>query len=167
MLPTTTALRYVTPLREGGSLPGLVEAADYGTYVVKFTGAGQGPKVLVAEVIVGELARRLGILVPELKVIEFPEAIGRREPDPEVQQSLVSSAGANLAIDLLPGSLGVHAQLSPRITDDLLEEVVGLVPDVWLGADDAHPSPAAARAAYVTYLRARLSSTSWVPRVAA
>jgi hypothetical protein len=106
MLESTTAIRYVTPLREGGSLPGLVEADDCGTYVVKFVGAGQGPKVLVAEVIVGELARRLGIPVPELKTIELDEAIGRCEPDPEVQQLLVSSAGINLAIDFLPGSLG-------------------------------------------------------------
>src|SRR3982074_1451131 len=106
MLETTTALRYVTPLREGGSLPGIVEAEDFGTYVVKFRGAGQGPKVLVAEVIVGELGRRLGIPVPDLKTIEFDEAIGLREPDPEVQQLLVTSAGLNLAVDFLPGSLG-------------------------------------------------------------
>lgn len=106
MLESTTALRYVTPLREGGSLPGIVEADDLGTYVVKFTGAGQGPKVLVAEVIVGELARRLGIRVPELKTIELDRAIGLREPDPEVQELLVSSAGVNLAVDFLPGSVG-------------------------------------------------------------
>jgi hypothetical protein len=106
MLESTTVIRYVTPLREGGSLPGLVEAEDFGTYVVKFRGAGQGPKVLVAEVIVGELARRLDVLVPELKTIELDEAIGRREPDPEVQQLLVESVGTNLAVDFLPGSLG-------------------------------------------------------------
>src|SRR2546427_94946 len=106
MLESTTALRYVTPLREGGSLPGIVEAEDLGTYVVKFRRAGQGPKVLVAEVIVGELARRLGILVPEIKTIELDEEIGRREPDPEVQDLLVASAGLNLAVDFLPGSLG-------------------------------------------------------------
>lgn len=106
MLESTTVIRYVTPLREGGSLPGLVEADDLGTYVVKFRGAGQGPKALVAEVIVGELARRLGIAVPEMKTIELDEAIGRREPDPEVAELLVSSAGTNLAIDFLPGSLG-------------------------------------------------------------
>lgn len=106
MLESTVATRYVTPLREGGSLPGLIEAEDLGTYVVKFRGAGQGPKVLVAEVIVGELARRLGIAVPEMKTIELDEAIGRREPDPEVAELLVASAGINLAIDFLPGSLG-------------------------------------------------------------
>ena len=106
MLQSTTALRYVTPLREGGSLPGLIEADDLGTYVVKFRSAGQGPKVLVAEVVVGELARRLGIRVPELKTIELDEAIGRREPDAEVQELLVASAGLNLAIDFLPGAFG-------------------------------------------------------------
>jgi hypothetical protein len=106
MLESTTVTRYVTPLREGGSLPGLVEAEDFGTYVVKFHGAGQGPKALVAEVVVGELARRLGILVPDLKTIELDEAIGRREPDAEVQHLLVSSAGTNLAVDFLPGALG-------------------------------------------------------------
>ena len=106
MLESTTVIRYVTPLREGGSLPGLVEAEDFGTYVVKFRGAGQGPKALVAEVIVGELARRLEIRVPELKTIELDAAIGRREPDPEVQHLLVTSAGTNLAVDFLPGSLG-------------------------------------------------------------
>ncbi len=106
MLPSTSVLRYVTPLREGGSLPGLCEADDLGTYVVKFRRAGQGPKVLVAEVIVGELARRLGLRVPELKTIELDAAIGRREPDPEIQELLVASEGTNLAIDFLPGSLG-------------------------------------------------------------
>jgi hypothetical protein len=106
VLESTTVLRYVTPLREGGSLPGLVEGADLGTYVAKFHAAGQGPKVLVAEVIVTELARRLGMDVPELKTIELDPAIGRREPDPEVQSLLVNSAGLNLAVDFLPGSLG-------------------------------------------------------------
>ena len=102
MLESTTALRYVTPLREGGSLPGIVEAEDFGTYVVKFRGAGQGPKVLVAEVIVGELARRLGIPVPELKTIEFDEAIGLREPDPEVQH-LLGPRGPEPGGGLSPG----------------------------------------------------------------
>jgi len=112
VLQSTTALRYVTPLREGGSLPGLIEADDLGTYVVKFRSAGQGPKVLVAEVVVGELARRLGIRVPELKTIELDEAIGRREPDAEVQELLVASAGLNLAIDFLPGAFGYDGRSS-------------------------------------------------------
>src|SRR3989442_13983970 len=104
MLESTTALRYVTPLREGGSLPGIVEADDFGTYVVKFRGAGQGLKVLVAEVIVGELARRLDLKVPELKAIELPAAIGKYEADEEVQDLLTASVGSNLAGDFVPGS---------------------------------------------------------------
>lgn len=106
MLPHITATAYLTPLREGGSLPGLMEADDLGTYVVKFRAAGQGPKALVAEIVVGELARRLGIRTPELALIEVDAEIGRREPDDEVQDLVLGSAGTNLAIDFLPGSLG-------------------------------------------------------------
>jgi hypothetical protein len=251
VLESTTALRYVTPLREGGSLPGIVEAEDLGTYVVKFRGAGQGPKVLVAEVIVGELARRLGILVPELKTIELDEEIGRREPDPEVQDLLVASAGLNLAVDFLPGSLGYDGRsfrpdpglaarilwldafvanvdrswrnpnllvwhrrlwaidhgsalyfhhswstperfscqrydasdhvllgyaggipradedLAPRVTPELLAEVVALVPEVWLASDTAYPSVEATRTAYVDHLLARLGRRPcWLPGAA-
>lgn len=100
------ATRYVTPFREGGSLPGLVEADDLGMYVVKFTGAGQGPKVLVAEVVVGELARALGLRVPELVSIELPAPIARYEADEEVQDLLTASGGLNLGIDYLPGAFG-------------------------------------------------------------
>jgi hypothetical protein len=96
----------VTPLREGGSLPGLVEADDLGTYVVKFRGAGQGTPVLVAEIVVGELARRLGLRVPEMKLIELDERIARYEPDEEVQALLSASVGRNLAVDFLPRALG-------------------------------------------------------------
>lgn len=248
MLESTVAVRYVTPLREGGSLPGLIEAEDLGTYVVKFRAAGQGPKVLVAEVIVGELARRLGIAVPELKTIEVDQVIGRREPDPEVRDLLVGSAGLNLAIDFLPGALGydgisytpartvaacilwldafvanvdrswrntnllvwhgtlwaidhgaalyfhhawthpdrfaaqpydssdhvlaayaagmtrADAELAPQITDDLLQDVVALVPDVWLASDATHGSVAATRRAYVDFLRTRVTDrTAWLP----
>jgi hypothetical protein len=106
VLPAVFATRYVSPLREGGSLPGIVEADDLGTYVVKFHGAGQGVKVLVAEVIVTEIARRLGIAVPEIKAIELDAAIARYEADEEVQDLLTASLGLNLAIDFLPGSLG-------------------------------------------------------------
>lgn len=109
VLPTITATAYLTPLREGGSLPGIMEADDSGTYVVKFTGAGQGPKALVAEIIVAELARRLGILTPELALIDVDLEIGRREPDEEVQELVASSAGINLAVDFLPGSVGYDA----------------------------------------------------------
>ncbi|UCM86685.1 HipA family kinase [Streptomyces marincola] len=106
MLRETFATRYVTPLREGGSLPGIVEAEDLGTYVMKFTGAGQGRKSLVAEVICGGLARRLGLRVPELVCLELDPVIGLSEPDQEVQQLLKSSAGTNLGMDFLPGSIG-------------------------------------------------------------
>jgi hypothetical protein len=106
VLPRVAATAYLTPLREGGSLPGLVEADDLGTYVVKFTGAGQGPKALVAEIVVGELARALGIGVPELALIEIDPEIGRREPDQEVQDLIGASTGLNLAVDFLPGSVG-------------------------------------------------------------
>lgn len=105
MLRTVTATRYVTPLREGGSLPAVVEADDDGLYVLKFRGAGQGPKVLVAELICGELGRALGLPVPELVFVEVDEALGRNEPDEEVQELVAASAGLNLALDFLPGAL--------------------------------------------------------------
>ncbi|MET4645307.1 hypothetical protein OG894_34410 [Streptomyces sp. NBC_01724] len=106
MLTEVTATRYVTPLREGGSLPGIVEADNFGTYVMKFTGAGQGRKTLVAEVICGELGRRLGLRVPELVTIQLDPVIGLAEPDQEVQELLKASGGLNLGMDYLPGSIG-------------------------------------------------------------
>ncbi len=123
MLREVTATRYVTPLREGGSLPGVVEADDLGTYVVKFRGAGQGPKALVAEVISGELARRLGLPVPEL-VVTRPGP-GRRPGPSRTRRSRSCSRparGANLGMDFLPGALGydpvahpVDAALASRV----------------------------------------------------
>ncbi len=104
-LRNVTAVRYVTPLREGGSLPGLLEADDDGLYVTKFRGAGQGLGALVAEVIVGELARRLALLVPELVTVEIDPVIAAAEPDPEIQELVSRSAGSNLGVDFLPGSL--------------------------------------------------------------
>ena len=104
-LRSVAAIRYVTPLREGGSLPGLVEADDDGLYVVKFRGAGQGLAALVAEVIVGELARRLDLLIPELVEVALDPVLGAAEPDPEIQQLISSSAGSNLGVDFLPGAL--------------------------------------------------------------
>jgi hypothetical protein len=104
-LRSVAATRYVTPLREGGSLPGLVEADDDGLYVLKFRGAGQGVKALVAEVIAGELARALGLVVPEIVVIEVDPALGAAEPDPEIQDLINASSGANVGLDFLPGSL--------------------------------------------------------------
>ncbi|MEU8685687.1 HipA family kinase [Streptomyces sp. NPDC048611] len=106
MLNEVTATRYVTPLREGGSLPGIVEADDLGTYIAKFIGAGQGRKTLVAEVICGELGRRLGLRVPELVRMQLDPVIGLSEPDQEVQELLKASGGLNLGMDYLPGSLG-------------------------------------------------------------
>jgi len=106
MLKEVTATRYITPLREGGSLPGLVEADDLGTYVMKFTGAGQGRKTLVAEVVCGELARRLGLRVPGLVTIGLDPVMGLGEPDQEVQELLKSSGGTNLGMDFLSRALG-------------------------------------------------------------
>src|SRR5512139_1564351 len=113
MIPTVSATRYVAPLREGGSLPGIVEADDLGTYVCKFRGAGQGVRVLVAEVVVGELARRLGIHTPDLVAVELDAAIGRYEADEEVQDLLTASVGLNLGIDFLPGSFGYDSGCTP------------------------------------------------------
>ena len=245
------ATRYVAPLREGGSLPGIIEADDLGTYVCKFHGAGQGPKVLVAEVVVGELARRLGIATPELVVVELDPAIGRYEADEEVQDLLTASIGTNLGVDFLPGSFGfdsactpdpgtaarvlwldaltanvdrswrnpnllvwhgelwaidhgaclyfhhgwsggvgsaarfaaqpydaadhvlaahvdqvpaVDAELAGQVTRELLAEVVGLVPDVWLDPVPGAETPEALRAAYVEFLHARVTGDrAWLP----
>ncbi|MEV5365091.1 HipA family kinase [Streptomyces cellulosae] len=106
MLKEVIATRFIAPLREGGSLPGLIEADDLGTYALKFTGAGQGRKTLVAEVVCGELARRLGLRVPRLVTVELDPVLGLGEPDPEVQQLLKSSGGTNLGTDFLSGALG-------------------------------------------------------------
>ncbi len=96
--------RYVTPLREGGSLPAIVEGDDDGLYVLKFRGAGQGPLALVAELISGEIGRLLGLRVPELVFMELSESIGRNEPDPEIRDLLLASIGLNLGLDYLPGA---------------------------------------------------------------
>ena len=109
MLPAVTATRYVTPLREGGSLPGLMEADDLGTYVVKWRAAGQGVAVLVAEVVCGELARALGLPVPALVTVEVAPELAVGEPDVEVQELLRRSAGTNLGLDYLPGALDFEA----------------------------------------------------------
>ncbi|MFC5062829.1 HipA family kinase [Actinomycetospora atypica] len=243
-----TATRYVTPLREGGSLPGLVEADDLGTYVVKFSGAGQGVKALVAEVVAGGIGRALGLRVPELVVVDLDPVVARSEPDWEVQELLARSGGPNLGMDFLPGSLGfdpvahtvdpdeaarivwfdafvenvdrtwrnpnllrwhrelwcidhgaclyfhhswaraaavvgraydasdhvlrpstttaartaADAELAPRVTRELLEEVVAEVPVEWLD-DPSFGSPDEARAAYVEHLSARVADRTWAP----
>lgn len=104
-LRSVEAIRYVTALREGGSLPGLVEGDDDGTWVVKFRGAGQGPGALVAEVVAGEIARGIGLPVPELVLVEVAPELGHAEPDPEIQELIAASPGINLGMDFLPGSL--------------------------------------------------------------
>jgi hypothetical protein len=106
VLEHVTVTRYVTPLREGGSLPAIVEADNLGTYVLKFRGAGQGPLALVAEIIAGELARGLGLRTPELVLADLDPRIPGSEPDPEIQDLLRASEGLNLAVDFLPGSAG-------------------------------------------------------------
>src|SRR3954465_4145144 len=104
MLRTVHATRYVLPLREGGSLPAIMEADDLGLYVVKFRGAGQGILALIAELIAGEIGRALGLRVPEIGFVEIAPARGRNDPDYEIRQLLKASPGLNLALDYLPGS---------------------------------------------------------------
>ena len=105
MIRTVAATRYVTPLREGGSLPAVIEADDQGMYVLKFRGAGQGPKALIAELVAGEIARVAGLRVPEIVFVELDADLARTEPDPEIQALIRASAGLNLALDYLPGSV--------------------------------------------------------------
>src|SRR5438045_7547839 len=124
MLRTVTATRYVTPLREGGSLPGLVEADDDGLYVLKFRGAGQGAKALIAEVVAGELARALGLPVPELVLVELDPALGRAEPDPEIQELIEGSGGLNVGMDFLPGALAFDPAVSAGLAPEPAAAVV-------------------------------------------
>src|ERR1700736_1830729 len=105
MLRTLTATRYVTPLREGGSLPAIVEADDDGLYVLKFRGAGQGPKALIAELLAGEIGRTLGLPVPEIVFLELDSVLGRSEPDYEIRSLIKASDGLNLGLDYLPGAV--------------------------------------------------------------
>jgi hypothetical protein len=118
------ATRYVTPLREGGSLPALVEASDDGLYVLKFRGAGQGPKALVAEIVAGELGRALGFAIPELTLVDLDPALGRAEPDPEIQDLLAASVGLNLGVDFLPGALGYSPAAGPAPEPELAADIV-------------------------------------------
>ena len=116
-LRTVTVTRYVAPLREGGSLPAIVEAEDLGTYVLKFRGAGQGRKTLIAEIVAGEISRLLGFAVPEIVLAVLDPELARSEPDPEIQDLIRKSAGLNLALDYLPGSLGFDPLASPPDPD--------------------------------------------------
>ncbi|MGW7299724.1 HipA family kinase [Streptomyces sp. NPDC054829] len=239
MLKEVIATRFITPLREGGSLPGLVEADDLGTYVLKFRGAGQGRKTLVAEVVCGELARRLGFRVPRLVTVDVDPVLGLGEPEQQVQDLLRGSGGENLGMDFLSGALGFDplafpvspeeagrivwfdalvnnvdrswrnpnllmwqgelwlidhgatmiwqhnwrgaeasaaraydasdhalvsfgpdvagaaAELAPRVTEDLLAEVMAEIPDAWLADEPGFDAPDELRRAYARPLLAR------------
>lgn len=113
-IATKTATRYITPLREGGSLPALVETADGLHYVVKFSGAGQGKRALIAELVAGEIARALGLRVPEIVFVDLDAQLGRSEPDPEIQELIVQSEGLNLALRYLPSSFAFNNLLRPE-----------------------------------------------------
>lgn len=121
---TIGVTRYVTPLREGGSLPAVVEGDDLGTYVLKFRGAGQGPKVLIAELVAGEIARVLGLPMPEVVFAELDPVLARSEPDPEIKDLIEASAGLNLALDFLPGAFAydpaVDGPPSPELASDIV-----------------------------------------------
>jgi hypothetical protein len=121
---TVEATRYVTPLREGGSVPAIVEADDDGLYVLKFHGAAQGPKSLVAELIAGEIGRTLGLPVPEIVFVELDPVLAKAEPDPEIQELIAKSGGRNLGLDFLPGSLAFAPAAPPEITPELAAQVV-------------------------------------------
>ncbi|MDX2152466.1 MAG: HipA family kinase [Bryobacteraceae bacterium] len=124
VLRTVTATRYVTPLREGGSLPAIVEADDLGLYVLKFRGAGQGSAALAAELISGEIGRLLGLPVPEIVLVEVDAALGRNEADPEIKDLLEASIGLNLGIDYLPGAVMFDPAAGDRVDVPLASEVV-------------------------------------------
>jgi hypothetical protein len=241
-LRTICATRYVTPLHEGGSLPAIVEADDEGMYVLKFRGAGQGPKALIAELVAGEIARAAQLPVPEIVLMELDPDLARTEPDPEIQQLIKASAGLNVALDYLPGAVmfdplaekpaarlasdivwfdafvtnvdrtarnanllvwhrrlqlidhgaalyfhhdwnqyleraqdpftrvkdhvllpfaaelaEADVRLSGLITAPLLEEIVALIPEAWLGGDATFATRAENREAYAHYLRRRLT----------
>ena len=125
-LRAVRATRYVTAFREGGSLPGLVEADDDGLYVVKFRGAGQGPRVLVAEWLAGEIGRALGLLVPDLVAVDLDAAIGDSEPHQEIRDLLVASVGRNIGLDFLPGSMTFNPVVDSTPDPDWAAAVIWL-----------------------------------------
>ena len=128
MLRTIHATQYVTALREGGSLPAIIEADDLGLYVVKFRGAGQGPLALVAELVAGEIGRTLGLKIPELVFAQIDPALGRNEPDQEIRDLLRASAGLNLALDYLPGS----TMFDPAAGDKVDSQIASIA--IWFDA---------------------------------
>jgi hypothetical protein len=123
---TINVTRYVTPLREGGSLPAIVEADDDGLYVLKFRGAGQGAKALIAELVSGEIARALGLQVPEIVLANLDPDLARTEPDPEIHALIHDSAGLNLALDFLPGAVTFDPLVVPRPDAALASRIVWL-----------------------------------------
>jgi hypothetical protein len=123
-LRSVQATKYLTPFREGGSLPGLVEADDDGLYVVKFYGAAQGPRALVAEIIAGELGRALGLPVPELVFVDVDPALAGVEPDPWVGELLEKSPGGNLGLDFLPGAMTFDPRADGAPDADLAASIV-------------------------------------------
>jgi hypothetical protein len=124
VLRTVIATRYVTPLREGGSLPAIMEADDDGLYVVKFRAAGHGPKALIAEIVAGEIGRRLGLPVPELVVVDMDIALAAAEPDAEIRELLERSAGLNAGLDFLPGALPYRPRVDAPPDAALAAEIV-------------------------------------------
>jgi hypothetical protein len=120
---TVAVTRYVMPLREGGSLPGLVEADDDGMYVIKFRGAGQGAKALIAELVAGEIARAVGLRVPTIVFVDLDVDLARTEPDPEIQDLIQASAGLNIALDYLPGSV-MYDPVVEKIDAELASKIV-------------------------------------------
>jgi len=172
VLRHVTATRYVTPLREGGSLPGLMEADDLGTYVVKFHGAGQGRKVLVAEIVVGELARTLGFAVPEIVTVDVDPELGLAEPDREVQDLLRRSPGLNLGVDFLPGALDLDplaVDPGPELAGRVLwfDALVGNVDRSWRNSNMLlwHRTPYLIdHGATLTFHHAWSGADGWVTR---
>lgn len=124
MLRTITVTRYVAPLREGGSLPAIVEAEDDGLYVLKFRGAGQGIKALTAELVAGEIGRALELPVPEIVLLELDAVLSRSEPDPEIHDLIKSSAGLNLGLDFLPGAVAFTPLDANRLDPQLASSIV-------------------------------------------
>ncbi len=124
MVPTVTVTRYVTPLREGGSLPAIVEADDCGLYVVKFRAAGHGVQALVAEAVTGALLEAAGLRVPERVLVRVDAALGRNEPDPEIRELLRGSVGVNLGLDYLPGSITFDPVAGPAPSAEEASAVV-------------------------------------------
>ncbi|MFL5727419.1 MAG: HipA family kinase [Chloroflexota bacterium] len=132
-LRTVRATRYVTAFREGGSLPGLVEADDDGLYVVKFRGAGQGPRALVAEWLVGEIGRAIALLVPDIVLVTLSKAIADGEAHEEIHDLLVASVGKNLGLDFLPGAITFNPAVDEVADGDWAADVV------WLDAFATNP----------------------------